>query len=128
MFIDLPFDLGLYLGHLYYYAKSAGCKLNIKSVDKIKPRWARGIREGMSNIIKFLNNFPDIALRFFTLQDKFTNIKPLFDSNYLFSDAVSLYFKGINIFPDIFGDEWHKYVPVESLKEIQRQVTKTLNN
>jgi hypothetical protein len=50
-----------------------------------------------------------------------------FDSDYLFSDACSLYFKGINIFPDIFGDKWRKYVPVESLKEIYRQVIKTLN-
>jgi hypothetical protein len=49
-----------------------------------------------------------------------------FDNNYLFSDACSLYYKGINIFPDIFGDQWRKYVPVESLKEIKRQVDRTL--
>lgn len=47
-----------------------------------------------------------------------------FDDSYLFSDACSLYFKGINIFPDIFGDQWRKYVPVENYKEILRQINK----
>lgn len=49
-----------------------------------------------------------------------------FDDNYLFSDAVSLYLKGVNIFPDIFGDQWRKYAPIISLKEIYRVVGKTL--
>ena len=50
-----------------------------------------------------------------------------FDDNYLFSDLVSLYFKGVNLFPQRFGDDWRKYVPVESLKEIKKQVDKTLD-
>jgi len=50
-----------------------------------------------------------------------------FDDSYLFSDAVSLYLKGLNIFPNIFGEEWRKYVPIENLKEIKRIVDKTLD-
>jgi hypothetical protein len=48
-----------------------------------------------------------------------------FDDLYLFSDACSLYYKGVNIFPEIYGDRWRTLVPVESLKEIKRQVDKT---
>lgn len=50
-----------------------------------------------------------------------------FDGAYMFSDAVSLYYKGLNVFPYIYGEEWQKYCPVISLKEIQRQVNKTLD-
>lgn len=49
-----------------------------------------------------------------------------FNDDYLLSDACSLYYKGINIFPDIYGDQWRKYIPVENHKEILRQVLKTI--
>lgn len=50
-----------------------------------------------------------------------------FDDNYLFSDCMSLYFKGLNIFKYVYGDDWRRLVPVESLGEISRQVNRTLN-
>lgn len=50
-----------------------------------------------------------------------------FDENYLFSDCMSLYLKGLNIFKYIYGDDWRRIVPIESLKEIQRVINKTLS-
>ena len=50
-----------------------------------------------------------------------------FGDLYVFSDLTSLYFKGVNLFPAIFGDQWRKYVPVESREEIRRQLDKTIN-
>ncbi len=53
-------------------------------------------------------------------------ISDRFDDTYLFSDAISLYFKGVNILPKIYGDNWRKYVPIENLEEVFRIVGKTL--
>lgn len=106
-FIDDDRFLGKYLKFLYEQATAAGCNLDAQKIKSLSPT--------------IVNNF--------TSRGNLINVVTCiyFDSDYLFSDATSLYFKGINIFPDIFGDEWRKLVPVESLKEIKRQVDKTLS-
>jgi hypothetical protein len=107
--IDNNYALGLYLRLVYKLATNKQC-----SLDRDK--------------IKFLSQETQDGFNTITSADALKNIlSEYFDSNYLFSDACSLYFKGINIFPDIFGDEWRKYCPVISLKEIKRQVDKTLS-
>jgi len=106
-FIKYDFDLGVYLRIVYDLAISKGCNLDKGKIKSLSIKVQDGFNDG--------NDY-----------DKEVLLK-LFDDNYLFSDAVSLYFKGINIFPDIFGDKWRKYVPVESHKEIARQVNKTLS-
>lgn len=104
MFIDDDYDLGAYLHFAYDWAVFKGCKLDFGKIKKLDIDMQIGF-----------NHYVDY------------NFDKYFDDNYLFSDACSLYFKGINIFPDIFGDEWRKYVPVESHKEIKRQVDEYLN-
>jgi hypothetical protein len=109
-FITDDKTLGVYLFWLWTNALGI-CNLDDSNVKKL----GKEVLYGWN--IFFVGKF---------LQDFIYSAKE-FDDFYLFSDACSLYFKGCNIFPYIFGDEWRKYVPVESLKEIQRQVTKTLN-
>jgi hypothetical protein len=103
MFLYDDLILGAYLRFVYDNGIKAGCNLDITKVKSL----GRLVERGFTSDNYSFDGF--------------------FDSNYLFSDACSLYYKGINIFPDIFGDEWRKYVPVESLTEIKRQVDKTLN-
>jgi hypothetical protein len=110
MFIDDDYVLGAYLGDVYIFGTSIGCNLDRFKVNSLPQRMSDG--------------FYDIA---YGMKECLPIIEDYFDDNYLFSDACSLYYKGINIFPDIFGDEWRKYVPVESLKEVKRQVDKTLS-
>lgn len=112
VFIDDEHALGKYLFYVYIIGTAIGCKFNATNIRSLPISISEsffGSYEVVGYKIKIDNSLEDY-----------------FDDNYLFSDAVSLYFKGINIFPDIFGDNWRKYVPVESLKEINRQVTKTL--
>lgn len=106
MFIKSEYYLGLYLQIVYRSGISIGCKFDNKNVNKLDQK----IRNGF--------NAPYTARNLINLAD-------YFDDNYLFSDACSLYFKGINIFRYLF-DDWRKYVPVESRKEIIRQCEKTL--
>lgn len=107
MFIDREYYIGLYLMVIYRSAKDL-CNLNVDLINNLPKNVIEGFKSPYAtrNLNKLLGYFND---------------------NYLFSDACSLYFKGTNIFPDIFGDDWRKYVPVESLKEIKRQVDKTLS-
>lgn len=112
MFIKDERDLGIYLSIVYRLGIDKGCNLDISKVKTLTKSIKHGFDSGMCSWLK----------------DSISMTAGLyFDSNYLFSDACSLYFKGINIFPDIFGDEWRKYIPIESHKEILRQVTKTIN-
>lgn len=108
MFITNKKHLGQYLVYLYNHATKAGCKLDKNKVFNLGENVVNG----------FMDYYVDDTTDYFMNE---------FDDNYLFSDACSLYFKGTNIFPDIFGDQWRKYVPVESLTEINRQINKTLN-
>jgi hypothetical protein len=101
-FIEDDYNLGCYIRLVYNLAIKKGCKLDINKIKKLSYKINRGFSQTMYEIY----------------------YQEYFDDNYLFSDACSLYFKGINIFPDIFGDEWRKYIPVESYKEILRQINK----
>lgn len=49
-----------------------------------------------------------------------------FDDNYLFSDCTTMYFKGLNIFQYVYGDDWKRLVPIQNLDEIYRVVGKTI--
>ena len=109
MFLKDSYDIGMYMRHVYTMGVRKGCNLNVGLLSK---KGYLNIKDGWDD------RRYDVAMEVFDLY---------FDDNYLFSDAVSLYFKGHNIFPDIFGNEWRKYVPVESIKEIKRQVDKTLS-
>lgn len=110
-FIRNEYDLGMYLGYLRSVGETVGCNMNVENMFKYDD-----VYQGFA----VYNNMYDYELYL-------VRSKEYFDDNYLFSDAVSLYFKGVNIFVHIFGASWRKYVPVESLVEIQRQVSKTIN-
>jgi hypothetical protein len=112
MFIYDDFSLGHYLALVYKYGKHKGCKLDINNL--YSKDWFR---------LEIKNGFEQ-----FEVFETVLVLREYFNDNYLFSDACSLYFKGINIFPDIFGEDWRKYVPVESHKEIIRQCEKTINS
>lgn len=101
-FITNEYDLGVYIRYVYEMSLVKGCNFDKDKVQNYSNDFISGFESG----------------------DSIESVSNYFDDNYLFSDACSLYFKGINIFPDIFGDEWRKYVPVESYKEILRQITK----
>lgn len=103
MFIHDSLTLGAYMHIVYKYGRVLGCKLDF---HKLKEHGL--MYDGFCNV-----GTPDV--------------RRCFDSNYLFSDAVSLYLKGVNIFPYIYGDEWQKYCPIISLKEVKRIVDKTLS-
>lgn len=103
MFLKHHYYYGAYLKHVYKHATKIGCRLDKEKILNLSSAVVDGFVNG-----------------------KVSDYNYYFDPNYLFSDACSLYYKGINIFPDIFGDEWRKYVPVESHKEIIRQCNKTL--
>lgn len=105
MFIDNDYDLGCYMAIVSVNGWFKKCNLDASKIKKLNSTIQAGWYE-------------------MWCADR---IAKYFDDNYLFSDACSLYYKGINIFPDIFGDDWRKYVPVESLKEIIRQCDKTIN-
>lgn len=107
MFLD-DFTLGCYMYAVRYHGMMIGCNLNGKLIEKYPV-----VLNGYNHVLKDGYYIEDLLMDF--------------DDNYLFSDAVSLYLKGVNIFPYIFGDEWRKYVPIENLKEIHRVVGKTLD-
>lgn len=84
---------------------------------------------------EMLRKYNDVSYGYFNLA---TNMKQAseiisqnsmsfkFDDNYLLSDCVSLYIKGINIFKYVYGDDWRRICPIESLDEIYRVVGKTI--
>jgi hypothetical protein len=111
MFLNSKTLLFYYLGFVYKFGTDKGCNFDKNKVPKsYKSDFNRGRRDVCDySCCRFLNGL---------------EIDFAFDDDYLFSDACSLYYKGINIFPDIFGDDWRKYVPVESRVEIIRQLLK----
>jgi len=114
MFLNVDFELGIYMRFVYNEAIKKGCSLDRLKVKSLGNIILHGFERGNCDEMGEGGQY-----MFLTCSD--------FDNNYLFSDACSLYYKGINIFPDIFGDKWRKYVPVESHKEIVRQCNKFLN-
>ena len=107
MFLD-DTTLGIYMRLVHHYGTSIGCNLNESHLTKYDEVW-----------ISYLE-YDDVDLAYDDLMFEF-------DNDYAFSDAASLYLKGLNIFPYMYYGEWRKYVPIESLKEIHRVVTKTLD-
>jgi hypothetical protein len=84
---------------------------------------------------ELLNKYNDVAHGYFNLATTLkvaseiiecNNQSFKFDDNYLFSDCTSLYFKGINIFQYVYGDDWRRLLPIENLDEIRRVVGKTI--
>lgn len=110
MFIDDDYALGSYLRFVYENGIEIGCNLDSNKINNLNEE----IKEGF--------NGPRII---FIGKELKADFEKYFDSNYLFSDACSLYYKGINIFEDLFTGESQKYIPVISHKEIIRQCTKT---
>lgn len=107
-FIDDDEALGSYLALVFKLATLKGCDLDDNKIRKLGSSvlcgWNADFAYGREEYWRY------------------------FDDNYLFSDACSLYFKGINIFEDLFPESPAKYIPVISHKEIIRQCNKTLNN
>lgn len=99
--------LGIYLRLVYDYGCSIGCNFNVE------------------NLIKYDELY--IGFSYSYIHEGFYPLDAHFDKDYLFSDCVSLYLKGVNIFKYVFGDDWRKYVPIENLKEIKRIIDKTLS-
>lgn len=102
-FIVYQQDLGRYLRIVKHYGDIAGCNLNVE------------------NLIKYDRVYIGFC------DDNENDIADYFDRDYLFSDCVSLYLKGVNIFPYVFGEDANKYIPIINLKEVHRIVTKTLS-
>lgn len=105
MWIKDDRDLGVYLRLVYDYGCSIGCNFNVE------------------NLIKY----DELYIGFSYGQDCLDKLVGHFDRDYLFSDAMSLYLKGVNIFPYIFGEDANKYIPIINLKEVKRIVDKTLS-
>lgn len=116
MWIKDDYKLGQYLSLVYWCGIKKGCEFDMEKVRNLSKEIYAGFCWKKTNRI-----IDDYVAKMYVIDDCD------FDDNYLFSDACSLYYKGINIFPDIYGSNWRKYVPVESHKEILRQLTKTLN-
>lgn len=121
MFINNDRRLGQYVRIVKQYADIVGNTMNLEHYKKY-PEVYNGIFSFHEDGVSGARTIHGTE---FWFNDKYS-LSP-FDSHYLFSDAVSLYFKGVNIFPYIYGTQWRKYVPIENLKEIYRVVGKTLD-
>lgn len=113
------FKLGIYLRTVRYFADMIGCNFNEELIEKY--------REVQTAYNIASRSFSDE----YTLEESLEYIHNLkewmsLDDNYLFSDCTSLYFKGINIFKYVYGDDWRRLVPIENLDEIYRVVGKTI--
>jgi len=106
-------ELGVYARVVYTYGISIGCNLNETLLIKYDDVWFGYVMfSDLPSCEKFL------ALHFEEYEG---------GADYLISDIVSLYLKGLNLYPYVYKENWRKYVPIESLKEIQRVVTKTID-
>jgi hypothetical protein len=133
MFLRID-EIGKYLAILLFVSSIRDVKLHPEKIDKTfgKRFFAREV-EPLGEVIKdeIRNLYKDATLLNglqSSMNDYWNADIECFDDHYLFSDACSLYYKGVNIFPYIFESDWRKYVPVESHEEILRQVTKTINS
>lgn len=107
MFIDDMEDFGKYMKLVKYYGNIVGCNLNEQHVVKYDDVWFGYLQW---DSWQFLED----------------SLEQYFDFSYSVSDAMSLYLKGANLYPYLYGEEWRKYVPIENLNEIYRVVGKTL--
>lgn len=111
------FKLGSYMRVVKYFSDRVGCEFKEELLVKHNNVYPAYIISKFSE-----DDTTEDILEYIYGEIKYLN----FDDNYLFSDCMSLYFKGLNIFKYVYGDDWRRIVPVESLDEIQRQVTKTI--
>jgi len=105
MFLKSEYDLGTYMAYLKSYGDKIGCNMNVENLMKYDDLY-----------YGFCNIYTESEMR----------LKYYFNTDYQFSDCVSLYLKGANLFEYIYGSEWRKLVPIESLDEIYRVVGKTI--
>lgn len=110
MFLGTDFNYGVYLRISKTYGNIVGCDLKEIHLEKY------------SNVLNGYNTHNNLkkACEYFSLDT-------YFDNNYLFSDCVSLYLKGLNIFPYVYGNDARRLIPIESLDEIVRVTTKAIN-
>ena len=104
-------ELGVYMLFLYKIGCEIGCNFDVVKISKHELVYKSFLYDYnqptifIGNKIMMFNGFTD---------------------EYLFSDCISLYFKGVNIMKYIYGDEWRRLVPIENLEEILRIINKTL--
>jgi hypothetical protein len=105
MFLRSDYEIGPYMGYVKKYGDKIGCNLNAEHLAK----------------------YDDVYYGFVNItESNELHLKSRFDNEYLFSDCTSLYFKGLNIFPYVYGNDWRRLVPIESIDEIYRVVGKTI--
>lgn len=113
MFFSNDHEYGSYLAYVYQNSLKTGNKFKLEVLEKYKvshPNFYKGFID---------YNIEGIGIN--------ANLLQYFDDLYLFSDCNSLYYKGLNVFPEVYGDKWRKYIPVESRAEILRQLNKTID-
>lgn len=104
-------ELGVYMLFLYKLGSEIGCKFDIEKIKKY-PFVYDSFSDNYYRTISYIG-------------DKIMSFGG-FTDDYLFSDCISLYFKGANIMPYIYGEDWCRLVPIENLEEVFRVVSKTL--
>jgi hypothetical protein len=111
VFIIKEYDLGVYLAYIYNMnALKNRCLLDKNKINNLSTK----LQLGFKNYYGINGGYVPGLFSVY------------FNDNHLFSDVCSLYYKGINIFPEIFGDDWKQYCPVISHKEIIRQCEKAV--
>jgi len=116
MFISNKTHIGYYLYGLFAIGTKFGCRLDKEKIRKLDGEIERAFFNKYDYYLNVLKGHGEFDFR----------LDDYFDRVYLFSDLISLYYKGVNLLPKVYGDNWRKYIPVESHKEIIRQCNKTL--
>ena len=116
MFISNKKHIGYYLYGIFAIGTKIGCQLDKEKIRQLDDEIERTFFNKYNYYLSVLKHHGGFDFR----------LDDYFDSTYLFSDLISLYYKGVNLLPMAFGKEWRKYIPVESRKEIIRQCEKTL--
>lgn len=104
MFLEEDKFYGFYMALVKEYGDVIGCNLNEQHLTKYDDVWYGYVSADFDKMDRFF-----------------------FDNDYMISDFVSLYLKGLNLYPYWYGDSWRKYVLIESLDEIFRVASKTVN-
>lgn len=103
MFISDNATLGAYMRYIYELATLVGCNFNPDLLKKYPDVWQGYQQDNPLAKLSTVNEFDEL---------------------YLMSDCQSLYLKGLNIMPFIYGGDWRRIVPIENLSEIRRIVNK----
>lgn len=103
--------IAYYLNFVFRRANQRGCSFHEEVIYKhqnLIPHWQHANKMTIDELQIYLTRY--------------------FHPDYVFSDACSLYYKGVNIFQNLYGQDWRRLVPVESHEEIIRQCNKTIIN